>query len=70
MQIKKVDILFRIMILFLISFFIFSELISFFIFSEIFLDNEITIITGITTSYIIFMYCLYWYEIKENETDD
>jgi Ca2+/Na+ antiporter len=61
MQIKKVDILFRIMILFLISFFIFSE---------IFLDNEITIITGITTSYIIFMYCLYWYEIKENETDD
>lgn len=61
MQIKKVDILFRIMILFLISFFIFSE---------IFLDNEIIIITGITTSYIIFMYCLYWYEIKENETDD
>ena len=61
MQIKKVDIFFRIMILFLISFFIFSE---------IFLDNEITIITGITTSYIIFMYCLYWYEIKENETDD
>ena len=61
MQIKKVDILYRIMIFFLISFFIFSE---------IFLDNEITIITGITTSYIIFMYCLYWYEIKENETDD